>query len=102
VKLGKGHREDVEQAFREYESPIDSLNLPSAPKPVILTETHPQRPQPRRDRDRGNGMAVVTGPVAKCNVLDFKFRVLSHNTIRGAAGAAILNAELLYKKGLIG
>jgi aspartate-semialdehyde dehydrogenase len=47
-------------------------------------------------------MAVVTGPVSKCNVLDFKFRVLSHNTIRGAAGAAILNAELLYKKGLIG
>jgi aspartate-semialdehyde dehydrogenase len=103
VKLEKkATREDVEQAFREYESPIDSLNLPSAPKPVILTETHPQRPQPRIDRDRGKGMAVVTGPVSKCNVLDFKFRVLSHNTIRGAAGAAILNAELLYKKGLIG
>jgi aspartate-semialdehyde dehydrogenase len=103
VKLvNKATSEDVEQAFRDFESPIDSLNLPSAPKPVILTERHPQRPQPRIDRDRGNGMAVVTGPVSKCNVLDFKFRVLSHNTIRGAAGAAILNAELLYKKGLIG
>jgi len=103
VKLAKKATvEEVEQAFREFESPIDALNLPTAPKPVILTERHPQRPQPRIDRDRGNGMAVVTGPVAKCNVLDFKFRVLSHNTIRGAAGAAILNAELLYKKGLIG
>lgn len=93
---------DIEAAFRDFTSPIDALNLPSAPKPAILTEAHPQRPQPRIDRDRGNGMAVVVGPVSVCNVLDFKFRVLSHNTIRGAAGAAILNAELLYKKGLIG
>jgi aspartate-semialdehyde dehydrogenase len=103
VKLkGKSTREGVEDAFRNFASPIDAMNLPSAPKPVILMESHPQRPQPRVDRDRGNGMAVVVGPVGVCNVLDFKFRVLSHNTIRGAAGAAILNAELLYKKGLIG
>jgi len=103
VKLQqKATKENVEAAFREYTSPIDALNLPSAPRPVILMEQHPQRPQPRLDRDRGNGMAVVVGPVGTCNVLDFKFRVLSHNTIRGAAGAAILNAELLYKKGMIG
>jgi aspartate-semialdehyde dehydrogenase len=103
VKLvRKASREDVEASMRDFTSPIDELNLPSAPKPVMILETHPQRPQPRRDRDRGNGMAVVVGPVSPCAVLDFKFRVLSHNTIRGAAGAAILNAELLYSKGMIG
>jgi aspartate-semialdehyde dehydrogenase len=102
VKLAtKASRQDVETAFRDFKSPIDELQLPSAPRPVMLLETHIQRPQPRRDRDRGNGMAVVIGPVSECNVLDFKFRLLSHNTVRGAAGAAILNAELMYRKGLI-
>src|SRR3989442_3157597 len=103
VKLGsKASREEVETAIREFTSPIDELNLPSAPRPVIHLESHVQRPQPRLDRDRGQGMAVVVGPVSACNVLDYKFRVLSHNTIRGAAGAAILNAELMYRKGLLG
>jgi aspartate-semialdehyde dehydrogenase len=103
VRLGtKASREEVETAIREFTSPIDELQLPSAPRPVMILETHIQRPQPRIDRDRGKGMAVVVGPVAHCNVLDFKFRVLSHNTIRGAAGAAILNAELMYRQGLIG
>jgi aspartate-semialdehyde dehydrogenase len=92
----------VEQAIRGFTSPIDELNLPSAPRPVMLLESHAQRPQPRLDRDRGRGMAVIVGPIAPCPVLDFKFRILSHNTIRGAAGAAILNAELLYRKGMIG
>ena len=68
----------------------------------MYLESHVQRPQPRLDRDRGQGMAVVVGPVSACPVLDYKFRLLSHNTIRGAAGAAILNAELMYRKGLIG
>jgi len=103
VKLGtKASREQVEAAIAGFTSPIDELQLPSAPRPVMLVETHIQRPQPRLDRDRGNGMAVVVGPVLPCAVLDYKFRLLSHNTIRGAAGAAILNAELLYRKGLIG
>ncbi len=103
VKLGaKASREDVEAAMRDFTSPIDELQLPSAPRPVMLVEPHIQRPQPRRDRDRGGGMAVVVGPVSPCAVLDYKFRVLSHNTIRGAAGAALLNAELMYRKGLIG
>jgi aspartate-semialdehyde dehydrogenase len=102
VKLaGKARREDVEAAIRDFKSSIDELALPSAPRPVMLLESHAQRPQPRMDRDRGRGMAIVVGPVAPCAVLDFKFRLLSHNTIRGAAGAAILNAELLYRKGLI-
>jgi aspartate-semialdehyde dehydrogenase len=103
VKLGeKAPREQVEAALRDFTSSIDELKLPSAPRPVIQLEPHIQRPQPRLDRDRGQGMAVVVGPVNPCAVLDYKFRLLSHNTIRGAAGAALLNAELMYRKGLIG
>jgi aspartate-semialdehyde dehydrogenase len=103
VKLiQKATRDEAEAAIRDFRSPIDELALPSAPRPAIFVESNIQRPQPRLDRDRGNGMAVVVGPVQPCAVLDYKFRVCSHNTIRGAAGAAILNAELLYKKGLLG
>ncbi len=103
VKLNQRvSRDEAEAAIRDFRSPIDELALPSAPRPAILVESNIQRPQPRLDRDRGNGMAVVVGPVQPCSVLDYKFRVCSHNTIRGAAGAAILNAELLYKKGMIG
>jgi aspartate-semialdehyde dehydrogenase len=94
--------EDVETAIRSFRSPIDELQLPSAPRPAMVLETHIQRPQPRMDRDRGQGMTIVVGPISPCAVLDYKFRLLSHNTIRGAAGAAILNSELLYRKGLIG
>jgi aspartate-semialdehyde dehydrogenase len=97
----KASREEVEIAIRNFTSPIEELQLPSAPRPVMVLETHIQRPQPRLDRDRGQGMTVVVGPVNPCAVLDYKFRLLSHNTIRGAAGAAILNAELLYRKGLL-
>jgi len=103
VKLrANASREEVEAAIRDFTSPIDELKLPSAPQPAMYLESHVQRPQPRLDRDRGRGMAVVVGPVSPCSVLDYKFRVLSHNTVRGAAGAAILNAELLYRKGYIG
>lgn len=103
VKLSqKATRDEAEAAIRDFRSPIDELALPSAPRPAILVESNIQRPQPRLDRDRGNGMVVVVGPVQPCAVLDYKFRLCSHNTIRGAAGAAILNAELLYKKGMLG
>ena len=103
VKLkSKVSAAEVEDAFANFTSPIDELDLPSAPSPLMIVEQDRTRPQPRLDRDRANGMAVIIGPVAPCGVLDYKFRVLSHNTIRGAAGAAILNAELLYKRGLIG
>jgi len=103
VKLiQKSTRDEAEAAIRDFRSPVDELALPSAPRPAILVESNIQRPQPRLDRDRGNGMVVVVGPVQPCAVLDYKFRLCSHNTIRGAAGAAILNAELLYKKGLLG
>ena len=103
VKLSQqASRDAVEAAIRDFRSPIDELGLPSAPRPAILVEKDIERPQPRLDRDRGNGMAVVVGPVQPCAVLDYKFRLCSHNTIRGAAGAAILNAELLYAKGMLG
>jgi len=61
----------------------------------------PDRPQPYLDRDAGGGMAVVVGRVRRCPVLDVKFTLLGHNTVRGAAGAAILNAELLAKRGYL-
>ena len=103
VKLKqRASRDEAEAAIRDFRSPIDELALPTAPRPAILVERDIRRPQPRLDRDRGNGMAVVVGPVQPCAALDYKFRVCSHNTIRGAAGAAILNAELLYKKGILG
>jgi aspartate-semialdehyde dehydrogenase len=103
VKLSqRASRDAVEAAIRDFRSSIDELALPSAPRPAIYVEDDIERPQPRLDRDRGKGMAVVVGPVQPCAVLDYKFRLCSHNTIRGAAGAAILNAELLYAKGMLG
>ena len=77
------------------------MDLPSAPrKPVIYLES-PDRPQPRLDRNLGSGMSVAVGRIRPCSVFDYKFELLCHNTIRGAAGAAVLNAELLYKKKLL-
>ena len=73
--------------------------LPTAPEPPIYYAPQPDRPQPRLDRNRGNGMAVTVGRLRPCGLLDWKFVVLSHNTIRGAAGATILNAELLASLG---
>jgi aspartate-semialdehyde dehydrogenase len=102
VKLEKRATEaDLIEAFRTFTSPLHELALPSAPPfPVIVTEAV-DRPQPRLDRELAQGMAAVVGRVRKCSVLDYKFLVLSHNTIRGAAGAAILNAELLKVKGYL-
>ena len=94
--------EALEEAFTNFTSGIDELQLPSAPDRVMIVEKRCDRPQPRLDRDREGGMSVIIGPVSECPVLDYRFRVLSHNTLRGAAGAAILNAELLYRRGLIG
>ena len=68
----------------------------------MILRDEPDRPQPRRDRDAGNGMAISVGRVQPCNVFDAKFVSLVHNTIRGAAGGAILNAEWLVKTGYIG
>ena len=78
------------------------LRLPSAPeRPLVYVGAH-DRPQPRFDVDAGAGMTASVGRLRTCGVLDWKFTVLSHNTIRGAAGAALLNAELLKAKGYLG
>ncbi len=89
----------VRDAFASYRSSIEDLELPSHPKPVIILRDEPDRPQPRLDAMAGGGMAVTVGRVRPCPILGIKFNVLVHNTIRGAAGAAILNAEFLVAKG---
>jgi len=102
VKLKrKASLEEIIAAFREFRSTPQELKLPSAPAQPIFYDVAPDRPQPRFDVDRGNGMTVSVGRLRPCGVLDYKFTVLSHNTIRGAAGAALLNAELLKVQGLL-
>jgi aspartate-semialdehyde dehydrogenase len=90
----------VAQALQDYQASADSADLPSAPRPVIVTRNEPDRPQPRLDRMTGKGMATVVGRLRPDPVFDVKLVVLSHNTIRGAAGGSIFNAELLVKQGL--
>jgi aspartate-semialdehyde dehydrogenase len=98
-KLGRpATREDLLAAWAEFR-PLAGQDLPMAPEQPIEWAPQNDRPQPRLDRNRGKGMAVTVGRLRPCNVLDWKFTVLSHNTIRGAAGAAILNAELLASLG---
>jgi aspartate-semialdehyde dehydrogenase len=92
---------EVAQVLAQFSSLPQELNLPSAPeRPVIVTDER-DRPQPRFDRDAGNGMSAVVGRIRECPVFDIRFVVLSHNTIRGAAGAAILNAELMKAQGML-
>ena len=99
IKLGKpATREEILSAWAEFR-PLAGQGLPTAPDQPVEWAPQDDRPQPRLDRNRGNGMAVTVGRLRPCNVLDWKFTVLSHNTIRGAAGAAILNAELLASLG---
>jgi aspartate-semialdehyde dehydrogenase len=81
--------------------PLDRLSLPSAPAEPLQVRDEEDRPQPRLDVDRALGMGVTVGRIRPCAVLDWKFDVLGHNTIRGAAGAAILNAELLAHAGRV-
>jgi aspartate-semialdehyde dehydrogenase len=99
IKLRKpATREQILAAWAEFR-PLAGQKLPTAPEQPIEWAPQPDRPQPRLDRNRGNGMAVTVGRLRPCGVLDWKFTVLSHNTIRGAAGATILNAELLASLG---
>jgi aspartate-semialdehyde dehydrogenase len=86
---------EVHEALASFSSLPQELRLYSAPEYPILVTTERDRPQPRRDRDAGKGMSVTIGRLRPDTVLDYSFVALSHNTIRGAAGAAILNAELL-------
>jgi aspartate-semialdehyde dehydrogenase len=98
-KLGRTvTREDLLAAWAEFR-PLAGQDLPTAPaQPVFFAEQN-DRPQPRLDRNRENGMAATVGRLRPCGLLDWKFVVLSHNTVRGAAGATILNAELLHRLG---
>jgi aspartate-semialdehyde dehydrogenase len=93
--------EDFLKAWCEWAPLPQQLNLPTAPRPPLIVRTEPDRPQTRLDRDAGRGMAVTVGRVRPCDVLDIKFVVLGHNTIRGAAGASVLNAELMVAQGMI-
>ena len=98
-KLGRpATREEILAACAEFR-PLAGQGLPSAPEQPIEWVPQNDRPQPRLDRNRGHGMTVTVGRLRPCGVLDWKFTLLSHNTIRGAAGATILNAELLASLG---
>jgi aspartate-semialdehyde dehydrogenase len=103
IKLRKkvGHGEIV-RVWNEFRSAPQDLHLPTAPQQPVRYSEAADRPQPRFDVDAGNGMTCTVGRLRPCSVLDWKFTVLSHNTIRGAAGAALLNAELLKVQGYLG
>jgi aspartate-semialdehyde dehydrogenase len=98
----KAQPEEIIAAWNDFRAEPQQLRLPSAPEQPVMYLTAADRPQPRLDVDSGGGMTTSVGRLRKCNVLDWKFTVLSHNTIRGAAGAALLNAELLKAKGYLG
>ncbi len=99
VKLKtKATREEILAAWAEFQ-PLAGDGLPTAPEVPVAYEDGLDRPQPRLDRMRGNGMTATVGRLRECPLLDWKFVVLSHNTIRGAAGAAVLNAEVLARLG---
>ena len=92
---------EAERVLAEYQAPECSRNLPSAPHPVIDLRQEPDRPQPRLDRMTGKGMTTVVGRLRPDPLFDLRMVVLSHNTIRGAAGGSIYNAELLVDQGLL-
>jgi aspartate-semialdehyde dehydrogenase len=94
--------EDVLAAMRSWRGIPQKKGLPSAPPCPVIYMHQSDRPQPRRDVERENGMAVFVGRLRSCPVLDYKFIALGHNTVRGAAGAAVLNAELMQAEGWLG
>ncbi|HVS82545.1 MAG TPA: aspartate-semialdehyde dehydrogenase [Pyrinomonadaceae bacterium] len=98
---GPASLDEVRDALASFTSLPQQLKLHSAPARPIIVRDEADRPQPRLDRDAGNGMSVTVGRIAQDNVLDYRFIALGHNTIRGAAGAAILNAELLVARGYL-
>jgi aspartate-semialdehyde dehydrogenase len=114
VNVLHGHLVSVSASFRERPTPeaaaaamrafrgrTADLDLPSAPPSLIDVTDDPMRPQPRLDRDRGSGMTVTVGRIRPCEALDLSFLALAHNLVRGAAGAALLNAELCRARGLV-
>jgi len=94
--------EEIRKIWTEFRSLPQELKLPMAPERPIIIKEENDRPQPRKDRDEDKAMAVTIGRIRPCNVFDLRFTGLSHNTVRGAAGGGILNAELLKHKGYLG
>lgn len=92
---------DVIAAMTQFSGRPQELKLPTAPAQPLIVRTEDNRPQPRLDADLGDGMSVSVGRVRECSVFTHKFVALGHNTVRGAAGAAILNAELMSAEGLL-
>jgi aspartate-semialdehyde dehydrogenase len=102
IKLEKPAQPDeIIATWNDFRCMAQKLKLPSAPEQPVIYDPTPDRPQPRLDIYRGKGMSAVVGRLRPCNLFDWKFTVLSHNTIRGAAGAAILNGELLKAQGYV-
>jgi aspartate-semialdehyde dehydrogenase len=92
---------DLRHAFDTFSSVPQERKLPSAPARPVIYMDEANRPQPRKDAERERGMAAFVGRLRACPVLDYKFVALGHNTIRGAAGAAVLNAELMHSEGML-
>jgi aspartate-semialdehyde dehydrogenase len=114
VNVQEGHLESVRLSLREkaslaqiaealatFRGEPQELGLPTAPARPLIVRTEEDRPQPRLDRDAEGGMATVVGRIASDPIFDVRFTLLGHNTVRGAAGAALLNAELLVARGLV-
>jgi aspartate-semialdehyde dehydrogenase len=97
----KPSRDELLEAIRAFRGVPQQRGLPSAPARPLIYMEQPDRPQPRRDVERERGMSVFVGRLRPCAVLDYKFVAMGHNTVRGAAGAAVLNAELMYSEGLL-
>jgi aspartate-semialdehyde dehydrogenase len=92
---------DVIRVLENFRGPQEVEQMPTAPAQPIIVRHEPDRPQPRRDRDAGDGMSVSVGRVRPCPIFDIRLVTVVHNTVRGAAGGSVLNAELLYAKGLL-
>jgi aspartate-semialdehyde dehydrogenase len=101
VLTARPEPEAIIDAWTSFKGEPQLMELPSAPPQPIVYLTEPNRPQPALDANRDGGMTVTVGRLRRCPVLDYKFVALGHNTIRGAAGAAILNAELMHRQGLL-
>jgi len=97
----KADAKEAERVMRDWKSPIADLDLPTAPSRPIQVYEDERYPQPRLHADSENGMQTAVGRIRNANVLDITYVAMAHNTVRGAAGGAILNAELLVKKGYL-
>jgi aspartate-semialdehyde dehydrogenase len=105
MSIGFDRRVEVEDALaalHDWQPPPEIGCLPSAPKRALIVASERDRPQPRRDVGAGRGMSVTVGRVRADPVLDIRLVAMGHNTIRGAAGASVLNAELVVARGLMG